>query len=52
MKKLIRDKIIEIIKKRWEDVNFYTCDKIEFKKRLFNKLLEETKEVINLNNKE
>lgn len=52
MKKLVRDKIIEIIKKKWEDVNFYNCDEIEFKKRLFEKLLEESKEVMNSSNKD
>jgi len=51
MQKLIRDKIIEIIENEWRKVNYYICDEKEYKKSLFNKLLEEVKEVVNSNNK-
>ena len=51
MQKLIRDKIIEIIENEWRKVNYYICDEKEYKKRLFDKLFEEVKEVINSNNK-
>jgi len=45
-KKLIRDKIPEIIKNQGRNPVFYTADENEYKNELFKKLLEETNEVL------
>jgi predicted house-cleaning noncanonical NTP pyrophosphatase (MazG superfamily) len=45
-KKLIRDKIPEIIRKQERNPDFYTADENEYKDELFKKLLEETNEVL------
>jgi predicted house-cleaning noncanonical NTP pyrophosphatase (MazG superfamily) len=45
-KKLIRDKIPEIIKKQGRNPDFYVADENEYKDELFKKLLEETNEVL------
>ena len=52
MEKLVRDKIPEIIKSRWEDPDFYIANDLEYKIELFKKLLEESLEVKKSNNKE
>ncbi len=46
VKKIVRDKIPEIIKANWREPIFYVAWKQEYEKELFKKLLEETKEVI------
>ena len=51
MEKLVRDKIPEIIKDEYGYVDFYKADKKEFKKFLFEKLIEESDEVYEAKNK-
>lgn len=52
MEKLIRDNIIEIIKSKWEKCNYYIADNITYTKKLYEKLIEESNEVINSKNKD
>jgi len=44
--KLVRDNILEIIKLSWRKPIFHIAQEKEYKLELFNKLLEETNEVI------
>lgn len=50
MKKLVRDKIPEKIESRWDNADFYIATESEYIKRLFDKLLEESKEVFDEQN--
>jgi len=52
MEKLVRDKIPEIIKKENRYVDFYRANKEDFRKFLFEKLLEESEEVYSATNKD
>ena len=51
MKKLIRDKIPEIIEKKWWKCNYYIADEVEYNIELLKKIVEEAIEVQNSNNK-
>ncbi len=51
MKKLIRDKIPEIIKWKWEKCNYYIANGVEYNKELLKKIVEEAIEVQNSKNK-
>lgn len=44
--KLIRDRIPEIVKSKWEQISIFIANQEEFKIKLFEKLIEESKEVI------
>ena len=50
MKKLVRDKIPEIIISKWEKCEYYTAEDIEHIKALIDKLSEESEEVRNAEN--
>jgi predicted house-cleaning noncanonical NTP pyrophosphatase (MazG superfamily) len=52
MEKLVRDKIPEIIKKKYGNVDFYKANKEEYRKFLFKKVLEEAEEVYCSKNKQ
>lgn len=51
-KKLVRDKIPEIIKKRGGECEHFVLNDKEFRKLLKEKLVEESKEVVSANRKE
>ncbi|MBT3720292.1 nucleoside triphosphate pyrophosphohydrolase [archaeon] len=50
MKKLVRDKIIQIIKQDGKKPNYYVAENNEYFKRLKEKLLEEVNEYLEENN--
>lgn len=52
MKKLVRDKIPEIIKNKWEKCNYYIASEVEYNSELFKKLQEEALEVSETKNKD
>ena len=52
MQKLVRDKIPEIIEKEYWYVDFYVADDKEYRKFLFEKLLEESDEVYDTQTKQ
>ena len=52
MQKLVRDKIPEIIEKEHWYVDFYVADDKEYRKFLFEKLLEESDEVYDTQTKQ
>jgi len=52
MKKLVRNKIPEIIKKNWEECEFFIASKEEYISFLLEKVVEEAKEILNSSNDE
>ncbi len=48
--KLVRDKIPEIIKRKWENCEFYIASKEEYLSFLFKKVVEEAEEILNSSN--
>ncbi len=49
--KLIRDKIPEIVKSKWEQISISIANQEEFRIKLFEKLIEESNEVIDAKTK-
>lgn len=45
MKKLVRDKIPEIIASKWEEYEYYIADEISYENSLLAKVLEESLEI-------
>lgn len=50
MKKLVRDKIPEIITQNWEKCEFYICSDDEYFQSLKEKVVEESKEILDSKN--
>lgn len=50
--KLIRDNIPEIVKSKGEEINIYIASEEEYNKKLFEKVLEESNEIVNSKNSE